>query len=131
MDADLYLTGKCALGDLAIEGRAREAGAGKDGRQAQDAVGGIHGDDFPFGDGQWLPWAELWRCFPLTQVPLWGREAPVAATAAKTGGRRRMDKNAQASVRTVGLANNLQYRGNGFSYRATCWLLPKLPVALK
>lgn len=55
MDADLDLTGERAFSDFAIEGRAREAGAGENCRQAKDAVGGIHGDGLPFGDGQWLP----------------------------------------------------------------------------
>lgn len=55
MDADLDLAGERALGDYAIKGRAREPGAGQDGRQAKDAVGGIHRDGLPFGDGQWLP----------------------------------------------------------------------------
>lgn len=55
MDTDPDLTRERAFGDFAIEGRAGESGAGKDGRQAKDAIGGIHGDGFPFGDGQWLP----------------------------------------------------------------------------
>lgn len=43
VDGDAELGRERALGDLAVEGRAGQAGPGKDGAEADDAVGVGHG----------------------------------------------------------------------------------------
>ena len=43
IDADLDLGGKRAFGDLAIDGGPRQAGAGKNGLQANDTIWLTHG----------------------------------------------------------------------------------------
>jgi hypothetical protein len=55
VDADLDLRRERALGHLAIERRAGEAGAGEHGLDPDDFVIGIHGDVLPFCDSQWRP----------------------------------------------------------------------------
>lgn len=51
VDADLELRGECTLGDLAVEGRPRQAGAGKNGFATDDPIWLTHGSDASC----WLP----------------------------------------------------------------------------
>src|SRR3546814_1643197 len=61
MNTDANLRRECALGDLAVEGRARKPGARKDGGETDDLFGIEHGTCFLCLTVSDAPWVQNWQ----------------------------------------------------------------------
>src|SRR3546814_1329929 len=61
VNADANLRRERALGDLAVEGRARKPGARKDGGEADDLFGIEHGTCFLCLTASDAPWVQNWQ----------------------------------------------------------------------